>query len=479
MKLNNIIIDNQQYKNIEKYEKNFIFTKEYIETKRCENINTHIIIVGMGPAGLFAAWVLAHQGFDVMIIEQGKKVEERIKDIDDFQNNSNLNVYSNIHFGEGGAGCFSDGKLQTNVNTPFCEYVFETFVSKGADQNILYETMPHIGTDVLRKVIINMREQLLTLGVKILYNHEVFDFNPNNKEIYCHDLKELKDKKISYDKLILACGHSAKNIYEMLKKYKAEMKPKNFSVGVRIEHLQKNINKALYHGDYPNLPPASYKLVSHLNNGRSCYSFCMCPGGYVVNATSTPNKIITNGMSFHARNSSQANSALLVGINADDYYHGDILDGLKYVEQIESKAWQAVNQNNQNNKYLTPVCLLKDFMNKKASTKLGKIIPSVKPGYAFYNIWEILPDYVCEAIKDSIYFFNKKIPGFNDGDAVISAPETRTSSVITILRNEESYEASIKDVYVIGEGSGYSGGITTSCIDGVKCAMLINNLNIK
>ena len=437
---------------------------ELIELENIKsNSRKNVLIVGMGPSGLFNAYILNKAGMNVTLIDRGGCVKERVDAINNFFENGVLNENSNIQFGEGGAGTFSDGKLGTNVDSPYTQFIFETLVKYGADDSILYEAKPHVGTDVLRKVIVNLRKALIENGVKIYFNTKLVDFNNDTAIVESKEINTIK-----YDYLVLAVGHSATDIYELLKKKNIQMEPKNFAMGVRIEHLQSDINKVQYHKEYDNLPPAEYKLVAHLKD-RSVYTFCMCPGGYVVNASSENGYLVTNGMSNKQRDSLQSNAALLVNVNVDDYYTGDVLDGAYYLKKYEKLAFEKYGNNT------APVQLVKDFLNDTPSTTLGKVIPSIKPSYKLGSVHDIMPKFVYESLKEGLLILDKKLPGFACDDAVITALETRSSAPIKINRNEY-LTTNVSNVYAIGEGSGYAGGITTSAIDGIKVAIkLIEN----
>ena len=418
------------------------------------------IIIGSGPAGLFCAYVLAENGYKPLIIERGEKIEERVKTVNNFWENNVLNENSNVQFGEGGAGTFSDGKLNTLVKDKFgrTKKIFETFIACGADPNIMYIKNPHIGTDVLRKVIINLRKKIIKMGGELLYNTTLTDLKIEKgtlKAIIINNKKE-----IPCDTLVLATGHSARDTFEMLYKY-LDIESKPFAIGIRISHKQEMINKNQYGN--AQLPPASYKLTYKANK-RGVYSFCMCPGGFVVNASSEKNKLVINGMSNHKRDEENANSAIVVTVDQNDF-GSNPLDGMYFQRKIEEKAYKSTNGK-------IPIQLYKDFKNKKVSKKLGNIKPIFKGKYTFSDINEILPEYICCSLIEAIEYFDKKIKGFNDGDAIIAAPETRTSSPIRITRNE-NLVANIKGVYPCGEGAGYAGGITTSAIDGIKVAEAI------
>ncbi len=420
-----------------------------------------ILIVGMGPSGLFNAYVLANAGMDVTLIDRGPKVEERMQDVDHFFKTGILNENSNIQFGEGGAGTFSDGKLGTNVSSPYINYVLETFVKFGAPKEILYEAKPHIGTNVLRNVIINFRNYLIEKGVKVLFKTTLIDFFEDQAIVKNND----QTYSIEFEKLILAVGHSATDIYELLKQKRVLLEPKNFAVGVRIEHQQSMINQSMYHQKTKYLPAAEYKLVTHLKD-RSVYTFCMCPGGMVVCASSEAGTLVTNGMSNHERDGNNANSALLVGVNIDDYYQGDVLDGVYFLKKYERLAYEKYQG------YIAVVQLVKDFLNNEPSTKLGNVVPTIKPGYKLGRIDDVLPPFVSMALKEALPILDQKIKGFADGDSVLTAIESRSSAPVRIKRFD-SFSTSSPNVYAIGEGAGYAGGITTSAIDGIKIAIKI------
>lgn len=449
-------------KNISKY----VLSEEYsflTNLKKTEH-NKKVIVVGMGPAGIFNAYVLCKAGFDVTIIERGAKIEERIEAVDVFFNKGILNTETNIQYGEGGAGTFSDGKLATNVSSPYIKFVLETFVNFGAPKEILYEAKPHIGTNILRKVIVNIRNYLIKSGVSIYFKTKFIDFSDNQIVV----LQEDKQITMNFDYLVLAIGHSATDTYQLLKSKKVKMEPKNFAVGVRIEHLQSQINKSLYHDDYKHLPPAEYKLVVHLDK-RSVYTFCMCPGGFVVNASCEDGCLVTNGMSNHERNEKNANAALLVNVNVDDYYKGDVLDGIYFLREYEKKAF------NKYGNHLAPVQLVGDFLKNVDSTSLGNVIPTIKPGYQLGNITDVLPSFITTAIQQALPLLDKKIPGFADEQSVLTGIETRSSAPVRIVRDDK-LSTNFHRIYAIGEGAGYAGGITTSAIDGIKIAVnLIKN----
>ncbi len=430
------------------------------------------IIIGSGPAGLFAALFLVKHGIKPLVIEQGSSVDTRKKHIDEFKNSGILNTYSNIQFGEGGAGTFSDGKLTTGINSPFCKNVLQEFVNFGAPKEILYLSKPHLGTDNLINIIRNMREYIISHGGNFLFNTKVVDFNIENNVIKSIETIDILNNNSTNtyecDNLILAIGHSSRDTFEKIYAKGFSIEPKNFSIGVRIEHPQNWINSSMY-GDNPpfklHLPPAPYKLSCHLPNGRSCYTFCMCPGGEVVPSSSEENTVVTNGMSYYSRDKENANSALLINISPEDYFKTSPLDGMYLQRDLEKKAFTLAGSN-----YYAPIQKVGDFLNNKKSEKLGVVNPSYLPGYTLSNLNDILPDYISESLKLGIVEFNKKIHNFSHPDSILTGVETRSSSPIKILRNE-SHESNINGVFPCGEGSGYAGGIMSAAVDGIKCAI--------
>lgn len=425
------------------------------------------VIIGAGPAGLFAGLILVENGLKPIILERGKQIEERIKDIEEFIKNKKFNISSNIQFGEGGAGTFSDGKLNTgNSGGIYSRKVLEEFVKFGAPEEILYTAKPHIGTDNLRKIVKNIREYIISKGGQVLFNEKVTDF-----EIEDGKIKAVKcSKRIETDAVILAIGHSARDTFKKLYELGIEIQPKNFAVGVRIEHLQENINKAQYGTQTKlQLPTADYKLVYHAKNGRTCYTFCMCPGGQVMASNSEENTIVTNGMSNFARDGQNANSAVLVNVTVEDYYRNTPLDGMYFQEDLEKKAFELGGRN-----YNAPVQKVGDFLENKVSYGFGKVKPTYEPGVTIANLNEILPEFVSETLKEGIVELDKKLHGFANKDAILTGVETRSSSPVQITREKESLNSvNVHGLYPCGEGAGYAGGIMTAAIDGIKCAIKI------
>lgn len=426
-----------------------------------KKINYRPIIVGSGPAGLFCAYLLAEKGYKPIIIERGEKIEERVKSVEEFWKTGVLNKNSNVQFGEGGAGTFSDGKLNTLVKDKSfrMKKVFEIFVESGADKDILYTNNPHIGTDVLRKVIVNLRKKIIGFGGEFHYNTTLTNINIKENKITSIEInhKEI----INTDILVLAIGHSARDTFEMLDKKAFYLEPKPFAVGLRIQHPQELININQYGKNNKLLPPASYKLTYQTKEGRGVYSFCMCPGGYVVNASSEERKLAINGMSYHDRNSLNANSAIVVTVSPKDYGTNP-LDGLTFQRNLEEKVYILGNGK-------IPIQTIKDFHNSVESKKLGNIKPIFKGDYQLADLNKLFPSYITDSIKEALPNFDQKILGFNDDNAILAGVESRTSSPVRIPRNE-NLESSIKGIYPCGEGAGYAGGITTSAMDGLKVA---------
>lgn len=429
-------------------------------------LNNKPIIIGSGPAGLFSAYLLAESGFKPILIERGEPVEDRVKTVEHFWKTGKLNKESNVQFGEGGAGTFSDGKLNTLVKDKDyrMKKVFEIFVECGANPEILYLHNPHIGTDVLRDVVKNMRNKIIEMGGSILYNTCLTNLITESGQLKGI---EINNKDIlNTEVLVLAIGHSARDTFEMLQKNNISLESKPFAIGLRVQHPQDIINKNQYGPNYmSSLPPASYKLTYRTSTGRGVYSFCMCPGGYVVNASSEPGRLAINGMSYHARDSINANSAIVVTINPKDYGYNP-LDGMNYQRKLEEKAYNLGNGK-------IPIQLLKDFHNNVETKNLGNISPIFKGDYKLTNLNDLLPDYILSSIKEAFPYFGNKIKGFNFADTILAGIESRTSSPIRIPRNDTLESIDIKGLYPCGEGAGYAGGITTSAMDGLKVAEAI------
>ena len=426
------------------------------------------IIIGAGPAGLFCALTLIDNGIKPIIVEQGKEVNKREQDVNLFFKEGVLNTSSNVPFGEGGAGTFSDGKLTTNLHTPLCKKVIDEFIKFGAPDQIAYINKPHIGTDNLVKIVANMRNYIIQNGGKFLFNTKAVDFTTKENKInslIC--IQDGQTLELDTDTVILAIGHSSRDMFKTLYKKNVNIEQKNFSVGVRIEHKQEMINKAQYGTNTKlKLPPAEYKLAYHGEN-HSCYTFCMCPGGKVVASSSEENTIVTNGMSKFARDEENANSAILVNVTPNDLNSSDPLAGMYFQKELEEKAFILGGKN-----YYAPIQRVEDFLNNKKSTFIGEVKPSYKPGVTLSNLQEILPDFVIKTLKEGIIYFDSKLKGFGLPDSILTGVETRSSSPITIKRNEELM-SNIEGLYPCGEGAGYAGGIVSAAVDGIKVGRAI------
>lgn len=434
-----------------------------------ETMKNRPIIIGSGPAGLFCAYMLAEQGYRPVVYERGAAVEERSEDIAKFWETGVLNTESNVQFGEGGAGTFSDGKLNTGVKDTFGRNrkVLEIFVENGAPQSILYVNKPHIGTDVLINVVRNMRNKIIGWGGEVHFHSKLIDFELEEEKLKSITILS-QDRKVVVpaQTLVLAIGHSARDTFTMLYEKKIPMTAKAFAVGVRVEHPQSWINTSQYGAEnLYELPSADYKVVTNLENGRGVYSFCMCPGGYVVNASSEEGMLAVNGMSYYARDGKNANSAIVVTVSPEDYGAEHPLDGMHFQRDIERKAFEEGNG-------CVPVQRFEDFCLNRATVKLGEIIPQIKGTYRLANVRRIFPEEIAMSLENGIKSFDKKIRGFSDKDVVLSGVESRTSSPVRIERNE-GLQIEKTGIYPCGEGAGYAGGITSAAIDGVKIAEII------
>jgi len=456
-----------------------------------EKLKHRPIVIGMGPCGLFAGLVLAQMGFKPIILERGKAVRERTKDTFGFWRKKILNTESNVQFGEGGAGTFSDGKLYSQVKDPkhYSRKVLHEFVDAGAPEEILYVSKPHIGTFKLVTMVEKMRAKIFELGGEVRFEQKVETIHFENDETITFDgniLAGFKAKEvvgltlstgeyIETNHIALAIGHSARDTFKMLHEQGVYIKAKPFSVGFRIEHEQSVIDEARFGDNAGNdiLGAADYKLVHHASNGRSVYSFCMCPGGTVVAAASEAGRLVTNGMSQYSRHERNANSAIVVGIEPKDYTEGQfaattnsVLAGVEFQRRLEEQAFNMGGSN-----YNAPVQLVGDFLAGRKSGEHGSVIPSYKPGVTYTDLSEALPDYAVEAIREALPTFERKIKGFSMNEATLTAVETRTSSPIQITRDRETLQSlNAKGLYPAGEGAGYAGGILSAGIDGIKIA---------
>lgn len=447
-----------------------IKSKKYeLPTPKSETFPSPPVIVGAGPAGLFCAYALAQKGLCPIVIERGKPVEERTKDVEEFWQTGILNTASNVQFGEGGAGTFSDGKLNTLVKDPVGRnrFVLETFVKFGAPERILYENKPHIGTDILAKVIRKMRLSMEAFGAKFLFETCMTDYRTEEGRLHSIELNH--EKWLRTDVMILAIGHSARDTFRMLAdKKELAMEPKSFAVGFRVEHPQEIINRQQY-GDiyYKSLPAAPYKLTANLCNGRGVYSFCMCPGGYVVNASSETGRLAVNGMSYSGRDGNNANSAIIVSVTPADFEGQDALAGVRFQEQLETKAFELSGGK-------VPQQLFGDFCANRASVSYGSFASEVKGASVLCNLRGLLPEELEESFIEGMHQFRRSIPDFDRKDAILSGVESRTSSPVRIVRNAD-FMSDTAGIYPCGEGAGYAGGIMSAAMDGLKVAEAILN----
>ena len=424
------------------------------------------VIVGTGPCGLFAGLMLARAGAKPILLERGADVDSRHKAVEEFWQNGKLNINTNVQFGEGGAGTFSDGKLNSGINDERCRFVLETFAEFGAPEKITYDAKPHIGTDILRDVVKNIRKEIEALGGEVRFLNKLIGIKTENGVVFgARVLGQDGEYEIETDNIVLAIGHSARDTYRMLQGLGIKMEQKNFSVGVRIEHNQELINKSQYGDFHTMLGAADYKLSAHFENGRSAYTFCMCPGGQVVASASEEGKVVTNGMSNSKRDGKNANSALLVDVKTTDFPSDDPLSGVDFQEEIERKAFELGGGN-----YFAPAEYVGDFLGIDVKEKVE---PTYMPGVRMCKIEGVFPKFVTETIALALVEFDKKIKGFADGGAVMTAPETRSSAPVRIVRDKESYMCQIEGLYPAGEGAGYAGGIMSAAVDGIRVAEAI------
>jgi uncharacterized FAD-dependent dehydrogenase len=432
-------------------------------------LKTRPVIVGFGPCGIFAALILAQMGFKPIVLERGKAVRERTQDTWGLWRKNVLNPESNVQFGEGGAGTFSDGKLYSQIKDPrhLGRKVLEEFVKAGAPAEILYVAKPHIGTFRLVGMVETMRHEIEQLGGEIRFQQRVAGLNIEQGKV--RGVRLANGEEIATDHVVLALGHSARDTFEMLHEQGVFMEAKPFSVGFRIEHPQSLIDKARLgpNAGNPLLGAADYKLVHHAANGRAVYSFCMCPGGTVVAATSEPNRVVTNGMSQYSRNERNANAGIVVNISPEDF-GGDAnnpLAGIEFQRQLESRAFELGGGT-----YEAPAQLVGDFLAGRPSTQLGAVEPSYKPGVHLTDLASALPSYAIDAMRESLPAFGRQIRGFDMSDAVLTGVETRTSSPLRITRGDDCQSVNVQGLYPAGEGAGYAGGILSAGVDGIKVA---------
>lgn len=442
----------------------------YIDSFENKESYKRPVIVGTGPAGLYAALILARYGLRPIVLERGPEIDQRVKDTEDFKaGKGKIKPNSNIQFGEGGAGTFSDGKLYSGVSSGLKEFVLSSMISYGAPSDILYDAHPHIGTDRLRKVVRSVREDIIALGGEVRFNTTFLGYKAENgvlKSITAES--DSGTYEIPCDNLILAIGHSSRDTFRALNRLGLDMQSKPFSVGVRIEHLRSDIDMSQFgfDSDYSgDVTPSIYKLSCDTDTGRKLYTFCMCPGGEVVAAQSDNESVCTNGMSLRARDNVNSNSAILVPVDSRDYGDG-VLDGVKFQEDLEHKAFLAGGSTGK-----APSVRYGDLINDQPTASFGKVSPSYMPGIAFADLRDVFPEVILDTIKDGVSRMGNKIKGFDDPDAVLTAVEARSSSPVRIVRDPESLESvTVKGIYPCGEGAGYAGGIMSSAIDGIKCA---------
>lgn len=440
-------------------------------TKAPDALPHRPVVVGLGPCGIFAALILAEMGFKPIVLERGKAVRERTKDTFGFWRKQPLNPESNVQFGEGGAGTFSDGKLYSQIKDPkhYGRKVLQEFVAAGAPPEIMYVSKPHIGTFKLVAMVEKIRQKILDLGGEIRFSTKVerLELDKDQEGFKLKGLHLSTGEYLPCKQVVLAIGHSARDTFESLYEQGVYIEAKPFSIGFRVEHEQSMIDKCRF-GDnagHPILGAADYKLVHHCKNGRSVYSFCMCPGGTVVAAASEPGRVVTNGMSQYSRHERNANSAIVVGIEPEKDYPGHPLAGIALQRRLEEAAFHAGGGN-----YYAPAQLIGDFLAGKPSTALGEVHPSYTPGVTLTDLSKIVPEYVTEAIREAIPAFNRQIKGFAKADGLLTGVETRTSSPICIKRGKDFQSLNVQGLYPAGEGAGYAGGIWSAGIDGIRVA---------
>lgn len=428
---------------------------------------TRPVVVGFGPAGMFAALVLALAGQRPLVLERGEDAQTRHRKVERFWNGGSFDPQSNVQFGEGGAGTFSDGKLNTGVNNPRIRWILQQFVAAGAGEDILYDAKPHVGTDVLLTVVQNIRRRIVALGGEVRFKTRVTDMETDGNRLTA--LVTDGGEKIPCAHAVFAIGHSARDTFEMLHSHGIAMEPKPFSMGVRIEHRQKNINLAQYGADNPALPPADYKLVKHLDE-NTVYTFCMCPGGYVVAAASETGGVVTNGMSYADRGGENANAALLVTLNPQVFPHPGALGGMYWQREIEQRAYALSGS------YRAPAQRIGDFLRGIPSTGAGEVQPTYRPGVCWCDLHRVLPKQITAALEKAIPALDGNLRGFADPEGILTAPETRSSSPVRILR-DETRQSPVRGLYPTGEGAGYAGGIMSAAIDGIVTAEAVLELN--
>ena len=448
-----------------------IAADKYYKVPKCtKELNDRPVVVGFGPAGMFAALILAIAGLRPLVLERGEDAATRHEKVEKFWKTGELDIKSNVQFGEGGAGTFSDGKLNTGVNNPRIGWILEQFVKAGAREDILFDAKPHVGTDVLLTVVQNLRQRIISLGGEVRFGAQVTEILQEKGAV--RGLVVNGTEKVLCSQVIFAIGHSARDTFRYLQEQGIPMEAKPFAMGVRIEHPQTMVDESQYGTCNPVLPPADYKLVKHLEN-ETVYTFCMCPGGYVVAAASEEGGVATNGMSYADREGENANAALLVTLNPKDFPSADPLAGMYWQQEIEKKAYLAGGCN-----YCAPAQKVGDFLAGCPSAEAGSVQPTYRPGVKWCDLHDVLPTKITDALKVALPQLDGNLKGFAHPDSVLTAPETRSSSPVRIIRDESRQSLGLRGLYPAGEGAGYAGGIMSAAIDGIQCAeALIENLS--